>query len=163
MRSPRCSRSSKKVDASGKTIQKGFEFRYTSGDQWFGSQFIGMVYQEGGEILDASGKAKLNTPEAVRALQSWAKNAVDTAVTNNTGPSPYQDFADEQDVMAFGGPNALRFALTLNPGLEGRVTVAPLPKGKRTGQRYGLRFPLRREQERHGRRKVRRRGTSSTS
>ena len=48
----------KKKDASGKTIQKGFEFRYTSGDQWFGSQFIGMVYQAGGDILDAQGKAR---------------------------------------------------------------------------------------------------------
>jgi multiple sugar transport system substrate-binding protein len=133
----------KKVDASGKVTQKGFEFRYSSGDQWYSSQFIGMVYQEGGEILDASGKAVLTSPAAVNALKSWASNVVDSKVTNNTGPSPYQDFADGQDVMAFGGPNALRFALTLNPALEGHVTVAPLPRKSGapvSGMAYGFHY-----------------------
>jgi ABC-type glycerol-3-phosphate transport system substrate-binding protein len=131
-----------KKDASGRTIQKGFEFRYTSGDQWFGSQFIGMVYQAGGDILDANGRATLNTPEALRAMQNWASNVVDPSVTNNQGPSPYQDFADELDVMAFGGPNALRFAQIINPSLEGRVSVFPLPRdtpdGEISGMAYGF-------------------------
>jgi multiple sugar transport system substrate-binding protein len=133
----------KKTDASGKTNQKGFEFRYQSGDQWYGSVFIGMVYQEGGSILDQNGKAVLNSPEAVRAMQNWAKNKVDPAVTNNTGPSPYQDFANEQDVMAFGGPNALGFVFTLNPSMKGRVTVAPLPRTSSStvsGMAYGFHY-----------------------
>lgn len=133
----------KKVDASGKVTQKGFEFRYSSGDQWYSSQFIGMAYQEGADLLDANGKGVLNSPGAVKALQSWAKNVVAPAVTNNTGPSPYADFASEQDVMAFGGPNALRFALTLNPSLEGRVTVAPLPRptgSPVSGMAYGFHY-----------------------
>jgi maltose-binding protein MalE len=131
-----------KVDADGKTTQKGFEFRYTAGDQWYGSQFIGMVYQAGGDILDAEGKAHLNTPEALVAMQNWQKNVVDPSVTNNQGPSPYQDFADELDVMAFGGPNALRFAEILNPSLEGRVSVFPLPRATTdsdiSGMAYGF-------------------------
>jgi len=135
-----------KKDASGKTTQKGFEFRYTSGDQWFGSQFIGMVYQAGGDILDAQGKAKLNTPEALIAMQNWAKNVVDPSVTNNQGPSPYQDFADELDVMAFGGPNALRFAERINPSLKGRVSVFPLPRAAEgseiSGMAYGFHMLL---------------------
>jgi ABC-type glycerol-3-phosphate transport system substrate-binding protein len=129
-----------KKDASGKTIQKGFEFRYTSGDQWFGSQFIGMVYQAGGDILDAEGKAILNSPEALRAMQNWAANVVDPSVTNNQGPSPYQDFADELDVMAFGGPNALRFAEIINPSLEGRVSVFPLPRDTPTSAVSGMAY-----------------------
>ena len=128
------------VDASGKTTQKGFEFRYTSGDQWFGSQFIGMVDQAGGEILDASGKAHLNTPEAVVAMRNWLKNVVDPSVTNNQGPSPYQDFADELDVMAFGGPNALRFAERLNPSLVGRTSVFPLPRATADSQITGMAY-----------------------
>jgi ABC-type glycerol-3-phosphate transport system substrate-binding protein len=132
----------KVVDASGKTTQKGFEFRYTAGDQWFGSQFIGMVNQAGGEVIDDQGKAHLNSPEALVALQNWLKNVVDPSVTNNQGPSPYQDFADELDVMAFGGPNALRFAYILNPSLEGRVSVWPLPRASEdsdiSGMAYGF-------------------------
>jgi len=131
-----------KVDSNGRTIQKGFEFRYTSGDQWFGSQFIGMVYQAGGDILDENGVAHLNTPEALVAMQNWLKNVVDPAVTNNQGPSPYQDFADELDVMAFGGPNALRFAEILNPSLKGRTSVFPLPRASDdsdiSGMAYGF-------------------------
>jgi ABC-type glycerol-3-phosphate transport system substrate-binding protein len=131
-----------KTDANGRTIQKGFEFRYTSGDQWFGSQFIGMVYQAGGDILDSQGKAVLNSPAALRALENWTNNVVDPAVTNNQGPSPYQDFADELDVMAFGGPNALRFAEILNPSLAGRVSVFPLPRdtpdSEFSGMAYGF-------------------------
>jgi ABC-type glycerol-3-phosphate transport system substrate-binding protein len=133
----------KKVDANGRIIQKGFEFRYTSGDQWYGSQFIGMVYQFGGDLFDSSGKIVINTPAAAKAMEAWAKNVVDPSVTNNVGPSPYQDFADELDVMAFGGPNALRFAEILNPSLAGRVTVAPLPKGDSptvSGMTYGFHY-----------------------
>jgi multiple sugar transport system substrate-binding protein len=129
-----------KKDASGKTIQKGFEFRYTSGDQWFGSQFIGMVFQAGGDILDDQGKAQLNTPEALIAMQNWAKNVVDPTVTNNQGPSPYQDFADELDVMAFGGPNALRFAERINPSLTGRVSVFPLPRAEEGSEISGMAY-----------------------
>lgn len=132
-----------KKDANGRTIQKPFEFRYTSGDQWFSSQFIGMVYQEGGSIVDDQGKVVLNTPEALAALENWTNNVVDPSVTNNAPPSPYQDFADELDVMAFGGPNALKFATILNPGLDGRVTVAPLPRGSASdvsGMAYGFHY-----------------------
>jgi ABC-type glycerol-3-phosphate transport system substrate-binding protein len=133
----------KKTDANGRTTQKGYEFRYTSGDQWFSSQFIGMVYQEGGSVVDDQGNVVLNTPEALAALENWTNNVVDPSVTNNAPPSPYQDFADELDVMAFGGPNALKFAEILNPDLKGRVTVAPLPRGSASdvsGMAYGFHY-----------------------
>lgn len=129
-----------KKDASGKTIQKGFEFRYTSGDQWFGSQFIGMVYQAGGDVIDESGEIHIDTPEAVKAMENWQKNVVDPDVTNNQGPSPYQDFADELDVMAFGGPNALRFAEILNPSLKGRVSVFPMPRDSENADISGMAY-----------------------
>jgi ABC-type glycerol-3-phosphate transport system substrate-binding protein len=129
-----------KKDASGKTIQKGFEFRYTSGDQWFSSAFVMLLFQANGELLDSQGKAVLNSPEAVRAMENWTKNVVDPAVTNNQGPSPYQDFADELDVMAFGGPNALRFATIINPSLEGRVSVFPMPRDTSSSTISGMRY-----------------------
>jgi multiple sugar transport system substrate-binding protein len=133
----------KKTDDAGRTTQKGFEFRYTSGDQWFSSVFIGMIYQEGGDIVDADGKVVFTSPEVLAALENWTNNVVDPAVTNNAPPSPYQDFADELDVMTFGGPNALAFATILNPSLEGRVTVAPLPRGSASdvsGMAYGFHY-----------------------
>jgi multiple sugar transport system substrate-binding protein len=132
-----------KKEEGGRVTQKGFEFRYTSGDQWFSSQFIGMVYQEGGDILDDSGKAVFNTPAALAALENWTQNVVAPTITNNSPPSPYQDFADGLDVMAFGGPNALKFATIINPALEGNVTVAPMLRGSEpdvSGMAYGFHY-----------------------
>ena len=117
----------KKTDANGRLTQKGFEFRYT-GPQWYGNTFAGMMWNLGGEFFDASGQPIFNSDKGVEALRQWKANIVDVTVTKNVQNSPYQDFANEQDVLSFGGPNALSFVEQLNPALKGNITVAPLPK-----------------------------------
>jgi multiple sugar transport system substrate-binding protein len=117
----------KEVDANGRITQKGFEFRYT-GPQWYGNMFTNMMWNLEAEFFDESGSPIFNSDEGVEALRQWKANVVDPAVTSNVQNSPYQDFANEQDVISFGGPNALSFVEQLNPEMKGNVTVAPLPK-----------------------------------
>lgn len=114
-------------EENGRTVQKGWEFRYTAGGQWMGATLTGMIYQAGGEIFDENGQPTFNGPEGVEALTQWKENVVDPTVTSNANGDPYQDFAQEQDVLSFGGPNALSFVYQINPDLEGRVTVASMP------------------------------------
>jgi len=121
-------------EENGRTVQKGFEFRYTSGGQWMGATLTGMIYQAGGDVLDENERPTFNGPEGVDALTQWKENIVDPSVTSNAQGDPYQDFAQEQDVMSFGGPNALSFVYQINPTLEGRVTVASMPDA---GPEYG--------------------------
>jgi len=128
----------KKTDASGRITQKGFEFRYT-GPQWYGNMFTNMMWNVGGEFFDASGNPVFNSDKAVEALRQWKENTVDPTVTSNVQNSPYQDFANEQDVISFGGPNALSFVEQLNPAMKGNVTVAPLAKaGPGPNMLYGF-------------------------
>lgn len=117
----------KKTDANGRITQKGFEFRYT-GPQWYGNMFTDMMWNLEGEFFDASGNPTFNSDKGVEALRQWKLNIVDPTVTKNVQNSPYQDFAVEQDVLSFGGPNALSFVEQLNPAMKGNITVAPLPK-----------------------------------
>jgi ABC-type glycerol-3-phosphate transport system substrate-binding protein len=117
----------KKTDANGRITQKGFEFRYT-GPQWYGNMFTNMMWNLEGEFFDASGEPIFNDDKGVAAMSQWQKNVVDPTVTSNVQNSPYQDFANEQDVISFGGPNALSFVEQLNPAMKGNVTVAPMAK-----------------------------------
>ncbi len=117
----------KKVDANGRIIQKGFEFRYTAGNHWMAMLFSAMVQDLGGKVTDDNGDPLFTSPEAIRALTEWKKNVVAPEISKNVQPSPYQDFADGLDVMSFGGLNAISFATSLNPALKDNVTFAQLP------------------------------------
>jgi multiple sugar transport system substrate-binding protein len=117
----------KKVDANGRIIQKGFEFRYAA-PQWYGNMFADLMWNLGGEFFDASGTPTFNSDKGVEALRQWKENVVGPSVTSNVSNSPYQDFAKEQDVLSFGGPNALSFVEDLNPSMKGNITVAHMPK-----------------------------------
>jgi ABC-type glycerol-3-phosphate transport system substrate-binding protein len=99
-----------------------------------GAVLTGMIYQAGGDVLDENEQPTFNGPEGVDALTQWKMNIVDPQVTSNAQGDPYQDFAQEQDVLSFGGPNALSFVYQINPSLEGRVTVASMPDA---GPNYG--------------------------
>jgi ABC-type glycerol-3-phosphate transport system substrate-binding protein len=117
----------KKVDANGRIAQKGFEFRY-AGPQWYGNMFTDLMWNLGGDFFDSSGAPTFNSDKGVEALRQWKENVVDPSVTKNVSNSPYQDFANEQDVISFGGPNALSFIEQLNPAMKGNITVAHMPK-----------------------------------
>ncbi len=137
----------KKTDANGRLTQKGFEFRYT-GPQWYGNMFTDMMWNQNGEFFDASGNPIFNDAKGVEALRQWKENIVDPTVTTNVQNSPYQDFANEQDVISFGGPNALSFVEQLNPAMKGNITVAPLPKAG-SGTEPAVRLPVHRQRQGH--------------
>jgi ABC-type glycerol-3-phosphate transport system substrate-binding protein len=114
-------------EEGGRLVQKGFEYRYTAGPHWMAMTMSAMIQDAGGEVVDENGDALLTSDAAVEAMETWRKNVVEPSVSNNVQPSPYQDFADEQDVMSFGGANAISFVERLNPEMEGNITVAHLP------------------------------------
>jgi multiple sugar transport system substrate-binding protein len=129
----------KKVDANGRLIQKGFEFRY-AGPQWYGNMFTDLMWNLNGEFFDGSDNPVFNSEKGVEALRQWKENVVDPKVTKNVQNSPYQDFANEQDVLSFGGPNALAFVEELNPSMKGNIVVAHMPKAG-PGQNFLYGFP----------------------
>jgi ABC-type glycerol-3-phosphate transport system substrate-binding protein len=127
-----------KKDANGRITQKGFEWRYT-GPQWYGNMFTNLMWNLEGEYFDASGAPTFNSDKAVEALRQWKENVTDPKVTSNAQNSPYQDFANEQDVISFGGPNAVSFVESLNPAMKGNITVAHMPKaGPGPNMLYGF-------------------------
>ena len=109
-------------------VQKGWEMRYINDDgHWQAHMFQILVYQAGGEMTRA-GLPVFNSEAGVRALMVWRSVTVDPRITHNTGGSPYQDFATEQDAMTFGGPDAAVAIEQINPKMAGNYTVAPLPQ-----------------------------------
>ena len=134
----------KKVDANGRIVQKGFEFRYTAGNHWMAMLFSAMVQDLGGQVTDANGDPLFTSPEAVQALTEWKKNVVAPQISKNVQPSPYQDFADGLDVMSFGGLNAISFATSLNPALKDNVTFAQMPttSGKPGSIKYSFNYAV---------------------
>jgi multiple sugar transport system substrate-binding protein len=106
--------------------QKGYEMRY-SGDHWMAQMYHFLVYQAGGDILK-DGKPVFNSDAGVKAFNVWKSVTVAPQVTKNTSASPYQDFADEQDVMAYMPPNGGAVVELLNPKLKGNYTVVPFPQ-----------------------------------
>lgn len=117
----------KQTDTEGRVTQKGFEFRYTAGPQWMAMLFSAMIQDLGGQVTDDQGNPLFTSSEAVQAMTEWKKLVVAPQISKNVQPSPYEDFADGQDVMSYGGLNAVSFAVRLNPGLADNVTFAQLP------------------------------------
>jgi multiple sugar transport system substrate-binding protein len=134
----------KKVDANGRIMQKGFEFRYTAGPHWMAMLFSSMVQDLGGKVVDEQGNPLFTSPQAVQALTAWKKTVVAPQISKNVQPSPYQDFADEQDVMSYGGLNAVSFAIRLNPALKDNITFADLPtiSGKPGSIKYSFNYAV---------------------
>jgi ABC-type glycerol-3-phosphate transport system substrate-binding protein len=134
----------KKVDANGRISQKGFEFRYTAGPHWMAMLFSSMVQDLGGKVVDDQGNPLFTSPQAVQAMTTWKKLVVAPQISKNVQPSPYQDFADEQDVMSYGGLNAMSFAIRLNPSLKDNITYAELPtiSGKPGSIKYSFNYAV---------------------
>ena len=91
------------------------------------SQFFNFLYQNGGEVIDADGNVVINSPEAVEALEFYARLA-DYA---EPGPIAHQRedlwelFAEEVVGMYVSGP--WRRAAFIDAGIN--FGVAPLPAG----------------------------------
>ncbi len=110
-----------------RVTQKGFEMRYSAGDHWMAQMFHFLIYQAGGNVLQ-DGKPVFNQEPGVKAMNVWKSVTVAPQVSKNTSASPYQDFADEQDVMSYMPPNASAVIELLNPNLKGNYTAVPFPQ-----------------------------------
>jgi multiple sugar transport system substrate-binding protein len=109
-----------------RVVQKGFEMRYV-GDHWLAFMFHTLIYQAGGDVLK-DGAPVFNSEAGVQTLKIWKSVTVAPKVSQNTGASPYQDFAVEQDAMTFAGPNGGAVVEAINPKMKGNYTVVPLPQ-----------------------------------
>lgn len=98
------------------------------------SQFLNFVYQNGGQAFDASGETKINSPEAVAALQFY----VDLFQKEKVVPNPLELnreqhpplFAQGKIAMMVSGPWG-RSIMGLDPDNKtAPYAVAPLPCGK---------------------------------
>ena len=98
------------------------------------SQFLNFVYQNGGEAFDSSGETKINSPEAVGALQFY----VDLFQKDKVVPNPLELnreqhpplFAQGKIAMMVSGPWG-RSIMGLDPDNKtAPYAVAPLPCGK---------------------------------
>jgi multiple sugar transport system substrate-binding protein len=134
----------KKVDANGRITQKGFEFRYTAGPHWMAMLFSAMVQDLGGKVVDEQGNPLFTSPQAIQAMTTWKRLVVAPQISKNVQPSPYQDLADEQDVLSYGGLNAMSFAIRLNPALKDNITYAELPtiSGKPGSIKYSFNYAV---------------------
>ena len=108
-------------------VQKGFEVRYV-GTHWLAMMFHHLIYQAGGEMLDREGRPVFNQEPGVKALEVWKSVTVAPTVSKNSGASPFEDFAQEQDAMTYIGPNGGRQIVTLNPKMKDNYTAVPLPQ-----------------------------------
>ena len=117
-----------KRDSSGRIVQKGFEFNWTSA-AGISPTLQELIYQAGGDVIGSDGQTPLfDTEQGATALEVLKKVSVDPKVTNNTIAVGLQDWADQQNAMASGGPNSGILGETINPGIKGNYVFAALPQ-----------------------------------
>lgn len=114
-------------EENGKIVQKGFDFRYQAGDNWLVWVFSMLSHQMGITVLE-NDEPQWNSPEGESVMELWKTLVSAPRISNNTGSSPYQDFADELEAMALGGPNMGKYVVSINPEMEGNYTVVPCPQ-----------------------------------
>ncbi len=91
--------------------------------------FYPFLYSAGGEIIDEDGKAAVNSPEAVKALETYgeffAKGLSEKAV--RPGYDVTKDFNTGDVPMFFGGPWIMSLLDENYPDIKGKWAVAPCP------------------------------------
>ncbi|MEU5717829.1 sugar ABC transporter substrate-binding protein [Streptomyces sp. NPDC020403] len=91
--------------------------------------FYPFLYSAGGEILDAEGRAAVDSPEAVKALKEYGsyfdKGLSDKSV--QPGYDVVKDFGNGRVPMFFGGPWHVTLLDEGQPQIKGKWAVAPVP------------------------------------
>ncbi len=98
------------------------------------TQFLNYLFQNGGEVFDEKGNVKLNSPEAVEALQFYA----DLYRKHKVVPNPLEYhreqlpnlFKQKKIAMYVCGPWAKNLMAIKENDKNTPYKVAPLPKGK---------------------------------
>jgi multiple sugar transport system substrate-binding protein len=117
-----------KKDASGKVVQKGFDFRYSAGGSQAATPFYMLDYQAGGKVLTTGEKPDFPNAAAIKALETMKAVSSEPTISDNTSANPWQDFSDGLTAMEAGGPNVAAVAESINPAMKGDLAVAPLPQ-----------------------------------
>ncbi len=120
-----------KRDAKGNIIQQGLGMPYFA-SFWTMIEMSYLVRQFGGDILDEEGKAVVNSPAGVKALQLWVdfvhKHKVnDPSLSVASGLLPTEDFVQEKVSMWASAPWAIG-AVKANERLYGDYSACPLPQ-----------------------------------
>jgi ABC-type glycerol-3-phosphate transport system substrate-binding protein len=104
-------------------------------------QVYSFIWQNGGELIDTSGRVRLNEPAAIEAIEFASglytrhRAIPDTVLTANSWDEVNAPFLQERAGMLISGDWALG-AITRNaPNLD--FSVHPLPKGKRAATVIG--------------------------
>ncbi|SCD73168.1 carbohydrate ABC transporter substrate-binding protein, CUT1 family [Streptomyces sp. BpilaLS-43] len=101
--------------------------------------FYSFLYSAGGAIVDDEGKAVIDSPEAVRALEEYGsyfdKGLADKSV--RPGYDVVKDFGNGRVPMFFGGPWHVTLLNEGQPQIKGKWAVAPVPADKTSGSMAG--------------------------
>ncbi|MGW3710239.1 sugar ABC transporter substrate-binding protein [Streptomyces albogriseolus] len=96
--------------------------------------FYPFLYSAGGEIIDEDGKAAVNSPEAVKALETYgeffAKGLSEKAI--RPGYDVTKDFNTGDVPMFFGGPWIMSLLDENYPDIKGKWAVAPVPADQKS-------------------------------
>ncbi|RII15892.1 Maltodextrin-binding protein MdxE precursor [Streptomyces sp. YIM 130001] len=94
--------------------------------------FYSFLYSAGGEIVDDGGKAVVDSPEAVKALEEYG-SYFDKGIANKSVQPGYdvvKDFGTGRVPMFFGGPWHVTLLNEGQPGIKGKWAVAEVPADK---------------------------------
>ncbi|MFE6716382.1 sugar ABC transporter substrate-binding protein [Streptomyces albidoflavus] len=91
--------------------------------------FYPFLYSAGGEIIDEDGKAVVDSPAAVKALEEYGAY-FDKGLANKSVPPGYdvvKDFGNGRVPMFFGGPWHVTLLNEGQPAIKGKWAVAEVP------------------------------------
>jgi multiple sugar transport system substrate-binding protein len=122
----------KKLVAAGH--KQAFSFNYLHSG-WYTQNLQTLLNQTGGKIADPeSMKESITSPEAVKALEIWAKLATgpdkvhDPNASSRDATSPFADLATGRQSMAVVYPWSMEQIRQSNPDTYEQLEVVPLPQ-----------------------------------
>ena len=112
-------------------VREGFDFGYML-PTWIMYQVQPIIQQHGGDILDTAGKAAVNSPQAVKALQMmqdllYVQRVGDPTITATSPANANEDFVQGKLSMWLTGPWAIE-TLKPNPEVYENYAVVPHPQ-----------------------------------
>ena len=118
-------------DAAKKLAQRGkdmyaLSLLYTG---VFGNEFMPFVWQAGGRLFDENGKVRVTDPEFVEAIRYYARFFWEKLAPIGGG-NLFQDFATGKVPIFFSGPWMVSMIKQQTPQIEGKWSVALMPKNK---------------------------------
>jgi len=95
----------------------------------FGNEFMPFVWQAGGRLFDDKGNVRVTDPEFVEAIKYYARFFWEKLAPIGGG-NLFQDFASGKVPIFFSGPWMVSMIKQQIPQIEGKWSVALMPKNK---------------------------------